>query len=184
MLNKEQFSTVSVRLGDLSEELSQCGLLCMEKTRLDISLLVNSPEACLSSYLPPSLNLDSFNSYGNASANGANQPTIGFPEGYSRFLNACKIGSNIRLSLHDVILRVETHNYSQNAYSIVKDILYAPKPYMTFRTSQKVIQGSGPMSIPINLGVSTSVRCVLYWIVPRANDFLTGASQKRSQFTN
>jgi hypothetical protein len=37
----------------------------MEKTRLDISILVNSPECCLSAYLPPSLNLDSLNSYGN-----------------------------------------------------------------------------------------------------------------------
>jgi hypothetical protein len=84
----------------------------MEKTRLDISILVNSPEACLSAYLPPSLNLDSFNSYGNAAAGGANNPVIGYPEGYTKFLNACRIGSNIRLSLHDVILRVETHNYS------------------------------------------------------------------------
>jgi hypothetical protein len=45
----------------------------MEKTRLDISLLVNSPEACLSAYLPPSLNLDSYNSYGSVAQTGGGQ---------------------------------------------------------------------------------------------------------------
>ena len=74
------------------------------------------------------------------------------------------------------MLRVETHNYSSRAYSIVKEILYAPKPYTTFRFSQKTITSNGPMSVPINLGVSTTVRSVLYWIVPRANKFITGAS--------
>jgi hypothetical protein len=74
------------------------------------------------------------------------------------------------------MLRVETHNYSSRAYPIVKEILYSPKPYTTFRFSQKTITGNGPMSIPINLGVSTTVRCVLYWIVPRSNKFISGAS--------
>jgi hypothetical protein len=32
------------------------------------------------------------------------------------------------------------------------------------------------MSIPINLGVSTSVRAVMYWIVPTSGDFITRAS--------
>jgi hypothetical protein len=38
------------------------------------------------------------------------------------------------------------------------------------------------MSVPINLGVSTTVRCVLYWVVPRANKFITGASSKRIEY--
>ena len=110
-MNAERFSTVSVRLGDLSQELEQCGLLCMEKTRLDISLLVNSPEACLSAYLPPSLNLDSYNSYGSAveEGGGGDKKVMGNPIGYGKFLDACQIGSGIRLSLHDVMLRVEMH---------------------------------------------------------------------------
>lgn len=61
----------------------------MEKTRLDISLLVNSPEACLSAYLPPSLNLDSYNSYGSVAANGAGNAVTSTPVGYQKFLNAC-----------------------------------------------------------------------------------------------
>jgi hypothetical protein len=152
----------------------------MEKTRLDISLLVNSPEACLSAYLPPSLNLDSYNAFGSAAENGGGQAVTGTPIGYGKFLDACQIGSGIRLSLHDVMLRVETHNYSARAYPIVKEILYAPKSYMTFRFAQKTITGSGPMSVPVNLGISTTVRAVMYWIVPRANKFISGASQKRT----
>jgi len=61
----------------------------MEKTRLDISLLVNSPEACLSAYLPPSLNLDSYNAYGTEAANEGDQNVTGTPVGYTKFLNAC-----------------------------------------------------------------------------------------------
>jgi hypothetical protein len=61
----------------------------MEKTRLDISLLVNTPEACLSAYLPPSLNLDSYNSYGSAAANGGAKVVTGNPIGYTKFLDAC-----------------------------------------------------------------------------------------------
>ena len=61
----------------------------MEKTRLDISLLVNSPEACLSAYLPPSLNLDSYNAYGSEAAAEGGQNVTGTPIGYTKFLNAC-----------------------------------------------------------------------------------------------
>lgn len=61
----------------------------MEKTRLDISLLVNTSEACLSAYLPPSLNLDSYNSYGSESAAGGDSEVTGTPIGYQKFLNAC-----------------------------------------------------------------------------------------------
>lgn len=61
----------------------------MEKTRLDISLLVNTPEACLSAYLPPSLNLDSYNSYGSEAIAGGGKEVTGSPIGYTKFLDAC-----------------------------------------------------------------------------------------------
>ena len=68
-------------------------------------------------------------------------------------------------------MRIETHNYSQSAYGLVKDLLFAPKPYTTFRMTSKPILSDGPMSIPLNLGVSSTVRCLLYWIIPRSNKF-------------
>lgn len=43
-------------------------MLCMEKTRVDISLYVNRAECCLSAYLQPSLILDSLNSFGSVSS--------------------------------------------------------------------------------------------------------------------
>lgn len=36
------------------------------------------------------------------------------------------------------------------------------------------------MSIPVNLGVSSSVRALMYWVVPRSGEFIAGASQKRT----
>jgi len=50
-LNPERYTTVAVRLGDISSELEQIGLICMEKTRVDISIYVNTPMCCLSSYV-------------------------------------------------------------------------------------------------------------------------------------
>lgn len=44
--------------------------MCLEKSRVDISLVVNPNAAALSAYIQPSLNLDPFNSYGNTAANG------------------------------------------------------------------------------------------------------------------
>jgi hypothetical protein len=96
----------------------------MEKTRLDISLRVNPSEACLSAYIQPSLNLDPYNSFGNNAAAGGNAVVTGTPDGYLKFLTACKIGANVKLALIDLMLRVEVHNYSMRAYPIVKEILY------------------------------------------------------------
>lgn len=42
---------------------------------------------------------------------------------------------------------------------------------MTFRMAIKPIQNDGVMTIPLNLGVSSTVRALLYWIIPRSNKF-------------
>ena len=41
-------------------------MICLERTRVDISLFVNLPSCCLSSYVQPSLILDSLNSSGSS----------------------------------------------------------------------------------------------------------------------
>lgn len=107
--------------------------MCLEKTRVDISLVVNPNAAALSAYIQPSLNLDPYNSYGNAAEDGGGSAVTGTPDGYLNFLKACKIGDGVKLTLNDVMVRIETHNYSSRAYGVVKEILYQPKPYMGFR---------------------------------------------------
>lgn len=51
LLNQERYTTVAVKLSEISPELEQIGLICLEKTRVDISLSVNLPACCLSSYV-------------------------------------------------------------------------------------------------------------------------------------
>ncbi len=64
---------MSVSLGELSCELRDIGLLCMENAQVIVQLQVNIPQNCVSAYLQSGLQADPYNSY--ASPLGTTIPT-------------------------------------------------------------------------------------------------------------